>query len=106
MEPNLTTLLGSLKGYLDLPVAHMRTMEPGHYTSKAFFDLEVETIWKKEWINVGHVSEIRNPGDFFTVELIGEPLMIVRGQPICGRRRSAKRRLHRSANQWEAPESR
>ena len=82
MEPDLTTLLGSLQSYLDLPVERIRTMEPGHYTSQAFFDREVETIWKKQWINVGHVSEIRNPGDFFTVELIGEPLMIVRGQDM------------------------
>ncbi len=79
MEPGLTTLLGSLKSYLDLPVDRMRTMEPAHYTSQAFFDLEVETIWKKQWIDVGHVSEIRSPGDFFTVELVGEPLVIVRG---------------------------
>ena len=33
MEPDLTTLLGSLKNYLDMPVERIRTLEPAHYTS-------------------------------------------------------------------------
>ncbi|MEM7122097.1 MAG: Rieske 2Fe-2S domain-containing protein [Pseudomonadota bacterium] len=79
---SLEGLLGACHTYLDLPVERIRTFEPGHYTSEAFYDLEIDHIWKKEWINVGHVSEVRNPGDYFTIELIGEPMMIVRGQDM------------------------
>ena len=82
LEPDLDTLLASLGGYLDRTPERMRTLEPGHYTSEAFFECEVERIWKKEWINVGHVAEVRKPGDFFTVELLGEPMMIVRGKDM------------------------
>ena len=85
MEPDLTTLLASLGTYLDRPVERMRTLEPGHYTSQDFHDREVERIWKKEWINVGHMAEVRKPGDFFTVELVGEPMMIVRGKDMAVR---------------------
>jgi choline monooxygenase len=28
---------------------------------------------------VGHVSQVANPGDYFTTELVGEPLLFVRG---------------------------
>ena len=82
MQTNVDGLLAALRSYLDLPLERIRTFEPGHYTSPEFYDLEVERIWKTQWINVGHVSEIRKAGDYFSIELIGEPMMIVRGQDM------------------------
>src|ERR1700761_8706931 len=49
------------------------------YTSEAFYQLEVEKIFKRDWIGVGHVSQIPNVGDYFTLDLFGEPLVVVRG---------------------------
>lgn len=57
-----------------------RTLPPGAYTSQAFFDLEMKWIFRREWLCVGHVSQIPNTGDYFTLELLGEPLVIVRGK--------------------------
>ena len=82
MSKPLQGLLESCRTYLDLPVERLRTFDPGHYTDSEFYELEVEHIWKKEWINVGHVSEVRNPGDYFSIELVGEPIMIVRGHDM------------------------
>jgi phenylpropionate dioxygenase-like ring-hydroxylating dioxygenase large terminal subunit len=55
------------------------TLPPAVYRSQAFYDLEVEKIFKKEWFAVGHVSQIPNVGDYFTLEILGEPLIVVRG---------------------------
>ncbi len=80
MAASLSFLLESCRDYLDLPLDRIRTFEPGHYTDPQFYDLEIRHIWSKEWINVGHVSEVPPPGDYYTIELIGEPMMILRGR--------------------------
>jgi phenylpropionate dioxygenase-like ring-hydroxylating dioxygenase large terminal subunit len=56
-----------------------RTLPPGAYTSQAFFELETAKIFRGDWICVGHVSQVANVGDFFTVDLFGELLVVVRG---------------------------
>ena len=35
------------------------------YTDPEIFDLEMERIWKKAWIYVGHDSQVKQPGDYF-----------------------------------------
>src|ERR1700740_2329311 len=57
-----------------------RTLPPQAYSSEAFFQLEVERIFREEWLCVGHVSQIPEAGDYFTVELLNEPMVIVRGK--------------------------
>jgi phenylpropionate dioxygenase-like ring-hydroxylating dioxygenase large terminal subunit len=60
-------------------VATSRTLPPQTYTSQAFFDVEVEKIFRQEWHCVCHVSEIAATGDYFCFDLLGEPLVAVRG---------------------------
>jgi choline monooxygenase len=62
-----------------LDTSEARTMPPSYYTSEAFLDLEREEVFRKEWVCLGHVAEISKPGDYFTTDLIGEPLLVVRG---------------------------
>jgi phenylpropionate dioxygenase-like ring-hydroxylating dioxygenase large terminal subunit len=62
------------------PVAgQSRTLPPQAYTSKEFFDLEMRHIFRKEWICIGHVSQLAEVGDYFTIDLFGELLVAVRG---------------------------
>jgi phenylpropionate dioxygenase-like ring-hydroxylating dioxygenase large terminal subunit len=56
------------------------TLPPRAYMSQEFFDLEVEKLFKKDWICIGHIAQIPNVGDFFTLEILGEPLVVVRGE--------------------------
>ncbi len=55
------------------------TLPPAAYTSRAFFELEVAKVLKPAWNCVGHVAQIPNVGDYFTVNLLGEPIVVVRG---------------------------
>lgn len=49
------------------------------YTDTAAFSLEREKIFSRTWQVVGHRHQLQNPGDFFTTEVQGEPLLLVRG---------------------------
>jgi phenylpropionate dioxygenase-like ring-hydroxylating dioxygenase large terminal subunit len=62
----------------EFPGAHGLT--PSHYSSPAIHALEIEHIFRKQWLCVGRVDEAPSAGDFFTVEVIGEPLIVVRDQ--------------------------
>ena len=53
-------------------------MPAGFYTSPEFLALEVDDLFRKEWICIGRVEEAAAPGDYWTVDLLGEPLLVVR----------------------------
>ena len=50
------------------------------YTAQAFFDREVERIFKRNWIFVGREEQIPVAGDYFTINLFGEGIIIVRAE--------------------------
>lgn len=53
---------------------------PGEcYWRADIYQREIEKIFFKEWICVGRVEDIPNPGDFMTESIANEPLIIVRG---------------------------
>ncbi|MBE1283545.1 MAG: Rieske 2Fe-2S domain-containing protein [Rhodobacteraceae bacterium] len=53
---------------------------PGRfYTDPDYFDWEVQTVLKQGWHSLGRADEIPEPGDYFTVQLFKEPLIVVRG---------------------------
>ena len=49
------------------------------YTDEGVFRAEREKIFARCWQVVGHRDQLANPGDYFTAELQGEPLLLVRG---------------------------
>jgi benzoate/toluate 1,2-dioxygenase subunit alpha len=48
------------------------------YTDPELFELEMERIWGRAWIYVGHESQIPERGSFFTTELARQPVLLVR----------------------------
>jgi phenylpropionate dioxygenase-like ring-hydroxylating dioxygenase large terminal subunit len=56
-----------------------RGLAPACYVSEAFYALEVERIFRKDWLCVGRADEIPEPGDYMSLDLLGEPLVVVRG---------------------------
>jgi phenylpropionate dioxygenase-like ring-hydroxylating dioxygenase large terminal subunit len=49
------------------------------YTDPRFFELEREKIFRQAWHIVGHVSEAPRPGDYLTLDVLGERVLSVRG---------------------------
>ncbi|HEY8899020.1 MAG TPA: aromatic ring-hydroxylating dioxygenase subunit alpha [Chthoniobacterales bacterium] len=62
------------------PLSQATTLPPEAYTSEAFYAWEVEHIFKREWQCLAHLSQIPNAGDFLTLDLLGEPLLVVNGK--------------------------
>jgi phenylpropionate dioxygenase-like ring-hydroxylating dioxygenase large terminal subunit len=60
------------------PLSRAKTLPPEAYTSEAFFQLEIERIFRKEWLVIGHVSQVAKTGDYFTIDLFGEMIVVVR----------------------------
>jgi nitrite reductase/ring-hydroxylating ferredoxin subunit len=55
------------------------TLPPQAYRSQEIFDLEVERVFRRGWMNVGHISQLPDPGDFRTIDMFGELLVVTRG---------------------------
>jgi len=69
--------------YRDDSRAIERLVEPDRvhrdvYTSQEVFELEMERLWSRTWIYVGHASQIPNTGDFITVDIAAKPVIMVR----------------------------
>jgi phenylpropionate dioxygenase-like ring-hydroxylating dioxygenase large terminal subunit len=50
------------------------------YTDERIFQLEIERIFGRAWVYVGHHSEVPNPGDFKTRVIGRTPVIMVRGK--------------------------
>jgi phenylpropionate dioxygenase-like ring-hydroxylating dioxygenase large terminal subunit len=61
------------------PVEQAESLPPSCYASPEFFDLEVKNLFMSVWNFFGHVDQVPNAGDYITVEYVGVPLIIVRG---------------------------
>jgi phenylpropionate dioxygenase-like ring-hydroxylating dioxygenase large terminal subunit len=55
-----------------------RFFPPDAYVAEDFYRFELAAVWEREWLCVGRLEEIPTPGDYFAIELLGEPLLIVR----------------------------
>lgn len=60
-------------------LAKAETMPASWYTDPRMLELEKERIFYKTWQPIGRVDLVRRPGDFFTCEVVGQPLVISRG---------------------------
>jgi choline monooxygenase len=64
---------------VDSNIARAWTLPSHLYTEAEAFAAEKERIFARSWQVVGHRDQVAKPGDYFTIELVGEPLLIVRG---------------------------
>ena len=60
-------------------LSHAETLPARWYTEPRFLELETERIFYKTWQPVGRVENVLRPGDFFTCEVVGQPLVVTRG---------------------------
>ncbi len=57
----------------------VRTPLANLYSDSNRFDLEMRSIFYKEWIYALHESQIPEPGNFMTMDIVDKPLLFVRG---------------------------
>lgn len=53
-------------------------LPPRCYTDEHFLHLEIEKLLRSEWHCIGREDEVPQVGDYFTMDLLSEPLLVVR----------------------------
>ena len=48
------------------------------YIDPELFELEMEELWRRTWIYVGHESQVPGAGDYLTTTIGTEPVIMVR----------------------------
>jgi len=67
-------------GRQDFPETKTQSLSPALYTDEARLDAERSVLFSQAPIIVGHISSLLRPGDHFTFDHLGQPLLIVRGK--------------------------
>jgi len=62
------------------PFAQARAMPKSVYTSANFLAAEIATIFKQDWFCAGRADSLGSVGDYMTLELAGQPIMVLRDQ--------------------------
>lgn len=107
-NPSVEELLEAYKPDHSLPGAL--------YYDQAVYDFEMEAIWKAEWLFICNECELPEPGDFRTIEIGNNSIIIVRsdentvkafyntcrhrGSRICLEERGSSSRLTCPYHQW------
>ena len=63
------------------PIAELIEPDRVHrtvYTDQEIFDREIEQIFETVWVYCGHESQVKAPGDYHTVQIGRQPMIMVR----------------------------
>ena len=78
VDEGLSALCAAIGRAAARPLEEGTTMPPAAYTSPALLELEQRELFEKEWICLGRVEEVPKTGDYFTIRVADEPLLVVR----------------------------
>ena len=67
-----------LHANVSVPFERAQAMPKSVYTSPEFVAQEMEHIFAKDWICAGRAEALPNPGDYMTMDLAGEPVIVLR----------------------------
>ena len=77
---SLAEIQGGICSAAARPLSRATTLPAQAYTSEEFFAWETKHVLRAGWQCVAHISQIPAPGDFLNLDLLGEPLIVVRGK--------------------------
>jgi phenylpropionate dioxygenase-like ring-hydroxylating dioxygenase large terminal subunit len=63
------------------PIQEAVTLPPQCYSDRSFYEFEKETIFFREWLCLGRVEQVPAVGDYYSITVADEPLVVVRSAP-------------------------
>ncbi|MGB8813862.1 MAG: aromatic ring-hydroxylating dioxygenase subunit alpha, partial [Paracoccaceae bacterium] len=72
------TPIEELRANVAVPFEQARAMPKSVYTSPEFLAQEMQHIFAKDWLCAGRADALPNPGDYLTMEISGEPIVVLR----------------------------
>lgn len=75
----MTALRDKLQTLAALPADRPMGMPGAFYISQAQFEHEAATVLRRGWHCLGRVDECPQPGDYLAVQVLNEPILVVRG---------------------------
>lgn len=79
-KTQVEALTHALRAAADCTPLSASALPAGCYTDAAFYEHEKRAIFDTEWLPLAHVSQLKQAGDFVTVEVLDEPLIVIRGR--------------------------
>jgi phenylpropionate dioxygenase-like ring-hydroxylating dioxygenase large terminal subunit len=70
--------IAALQANAALPFERARAMPKSVYTSPGFAAAEQRQIFAKDWLCAGRAEALPNPGDYLTMQIADEPVIILR----------------------------
>lgn len=71
-------ILKEMRGIVATDNGDWQTLPPAAYNSPEIFELEKERIFDAGWVLIGREENVANPGDYMSVDVLGEPLVMTR----------------------------
>ena len=59
-------------------VTEAESLPPACYVDPEFYAFEKEAVFAREWLCVGREAWVTEPGDYFTTQVAGEPIVVAR----------------------------
>ena len=65
---------------------HLAAYRPGwtlprpFHRDEAIYRADLEQIWRRGWLFAGHACELRNPGDWLTLQVDTDSIIVIRGE--------------------------
>ena len=78
-EKTMDAFRDTLADYAGKSYQQAKALPGVFYTDPRLLALEESELFSSEWICVGRVEELSQPGDYLTFDIAGEPIVVVRG---------------------------
>jgi phenylpropionate dioxygenase-like ring-hydroxylating dioxygenase large terminal subunit len=72
------TPAAELHANVSVPFTQAHAMPKSLYTSDAFLAQEQKHIFAQDWLCAGRAETLANPGDYLTMQIAGEPVIVLR----------------------------
>src|SRR3954463_7672610 len=79
-QPSAQELVDLIVEHASRPMEEAQALPAAYYTSEDLYALEVERIFKKDWLYSCRTDGVETRGDWSSGEIAGEPIMLVRGK--------------------------